>query len=214
MSKNIVLSCFDYTGNMVKPWADAGYTCYCIDLRHEGITVKGNIHYIKADMLEWMPDFRIEDVAFQAYFPPCTDLAVSGRAHFHRKGLDSLIGALMLFNRAVKLAEKIPAPYVIENPVSTVSTYWRKPDYTFDPCDFAGYPDGEDDLYTKKTCIWAGYGFKMPRFKRLKPVQGSKMHLLPPSENRAAIRSETPKGFARAVFETNKLEVENVGKYE
>jgi hypothetical protein len=32
---------------------------------------------------------------------------------------------------------------MIENPVSTVSTYWRKPDYTFDPCDYG-------DAYQKK----------------------------------------------------------------
>lgn len=35
MSKGIVLSLFDFTGNMVKPWADAGYLCYCVDMQHE-----------------------------------------------------------------------------------------------------------------------------------------------------------------------------------
>jgi hypothetical protein len=29
------------------------------------------------------------------------------------------------------------------------------------------------------------------------------MHLLPPSENRGDLRSETPLGFARAVFKAN-----------
>ena len=35
------------------------------------------------------------------------------------------------------------------------------------------------------------------------PVEGSKMHRLPPSADRGNVRSETPKGFARAVFEAN-----------
>ena len=33
-TKNIVVSLFDYTGNMLKPWADAGYVCYAVDLQH------------------------------------------------------------------------------------------------------------------------------------------------------------------------------------
>jgi hypothetical protein len=34
-------------------------------------------------------------------------------------------------------------------------------------------------------------------------VEGSKMHRLPPSPDRAALRSVTPGGFARAFFEAN-----------
>ena len=29
-----VISCFDLTGNMVRPWAEAGYLCYCVDVQH------------------------------------------------------------------------------------------------------------------------------------------------------------------------------------
>jgi hypothetical protein len=43
----------------------------------------------------------------------------------------------------------------------------------------------------------------MPEKKPIEPTEGSKMHLLPPSKNRADKRSETPKGFARAVFIAN-----------
>lgn len=35
------------------------------------------------------------------------------------------------------------------------------------------------------------------------PVEGSKMWLLPPSESRADLRSETPLGFSQAVYEAN-----------
>src|ERR1700730_4053384 len=32
--KGSVLSLCDRTGNMVKPWASAGFECFCVDLRH------------------------------------------------------------------------------------------------------------------------------------------------------------------------------------
>jgi len=35
--------------------------------------------------------------------------------------------------------------------------------------------------------------------------RGSIMHLMPPSEDRADLRSVTPMGFARAVFQANHL---------
>ena len=96
-----------------------------------------------------------------------------------------------------KLAEWSNAPYFIENPVSTVSTYWRKPDYTFHPYEYG-------DPYTKKTCLWTGGGFIMPPKKNIvKPIEGSKMWLLPPSKKRADIRGRTPRGFAKAVFKAN-----------
>ena len=191
----IVISCFDKSTNMVKPWAEAGYLCYCVDLQHaSGETREGNIIKVGADMKEWRPPN--EPIAFAAFFPPCTDVAVSGARWFKDKGLGALIKALSLFDISIKIAEWSKAPYLIENPVSTVSTYWRKPDYTFDPCDYG-------DPYTKKTCLWTGGGFVMPQKNRVEPTQGSKMHLLPPSSDRADLRSETPMGFAKAVYEAN-----------
>lgn len=199
----IVISIFDHSTNMVKPWAEAGYTCYCVDIQHhKGVVIDGahpNIIRVGADILDWVPPRG--EIAFAAFFPPCTDLAVSGARWFSGKGLDSLWKAIRLFSVATKLAEWSGAPYLIENPVSTISSYWRKPDYTFDPCDYG-------DPYTKKTCLWTGGGFVMPKKDRVEPIQGSKMHLLPPSVDRANLRSATPMGFAYAVFEANRRRVE------
>ena len=176
-----VISCFDLTGNMVRPWAEAGYLCYCVDIQHpQGETRQGNIIHVGADMRDWLPPFR--PITFAAFFPPCTDVAVSGARWFRDKGLFALFQSIRLFYSSIRIAEWTRAPYLIENPVSTISTYWRKPDFTFDPCDYAGYPGGENDLYT---------------------AQGSRMHRLPPSPERANLRSATPMGFARAVFEAN-----------
>jgi hypothetical protein len=192
----IVISCFDKSTVFVRPWAAHGYLCYCVDVQHPpGETREGNIIKVGADMREWLPPRS--DIAFAAFFPPCTDVAVSGARWFKDKGIGALIKALKLFEVSIKLAEWINAPYFIENPVSTVSTYWRKPDYTFNPCDYG-------DPYTKKTCLWTGGGFVMPMKNKVEPVEGSKMWLLPPSSARADLRSQTPPGFAKAVFEANR----------
>lgn len=204
MVQEIVISLFDYTGNMVKPWADAGYLCYCVDIMHPpGEHRDGNIVRVGADIREWLPPFAPVKILFA--FPPCTHVAVSGATWFKGKGLGALIDSLELFKAAVRLGEWTKAPYMIENPVSTVSTYWRKPDFTFDPCEYGGYLNPPGDAYTKRTCLWTGNGFIMPEMKWVSPVEGSRMNRLPPSKDRAMLRSVTPKGFAQAVFDINRL---------
>ena len=37
MSKGIVLSLYDFTGEALKPWAEAGYTCYAFDIQHQSL---------------------------------------------------------------------------------------------------------------------------------------------------------------------------------
>lgn len=44
----------------------------------------------------------------------------------------------------------------------------------------------------------------MPKKMPIPATDGSRMHRLPPSKDRANLRSATPMGFARAVFESNK----------
>jgi len=204
MANKIMLSLFDHSGVMAEPWAEAGYECYCVDIQNDNSTANvglGRIHKVCADIEHWIPPQG--DIRFVAAFPPCTDLAVSGARWFQLKGLRALSKAIALFARSQEIVEAIGAPYLIENPVSTISTYWRKPDYTFDPCDYG-------DPYTKKTCLWTGNGFVMPPKTPVEPVEGSKMHLLPPSPERANLRSVTPQGFARAVFNANCIHCANL----
>lgn len=196
MTDAIIISCFDKTTNMVKPWADNGYLAYCVDITHpKGETREGNIIKVGADILNWIPPRG--EIAFAAFFPPCTDLSVSGARWFREKGLHKLSEAIKLFARSVDIAETLDCPWIIENPVSTISSYWRKPDHMFDPCDYG-------DPYTKKTCLWTSSNFVMPEKNLVEPIKGSMMHLLPPSKDRADLRSATPMGFSKAVFEANK----------
>lgn len=194
----IVLSLFDYSTNMVRPWAEAGYRCVCVDIQHsEKSEPEENVERVKADILDYLPPRGRIAAVFA--FPPCTHLAVSGARWFRGKGLGLLSDSIRLFHATAKICEWSEAPYLIENPVSTISSYWRPPDHTFDPCDYG-------DPYTKKTCLWTGGGFVMPPKQRIEPTEGSKMHLIPPGPDRANQRSETPMGFARAVFRANALE--------
>lgn len=201
----VVLSLCDLTGNMVKPWAEAGYTCIIVDLQHPAGAHRGEDGIIRvgANLLYWFPPM---DVAYEIVFafPPCTNLSVSGARWFRSKGLRGLIEALELVERCRVICEASGAPYLVENPVSTLATYWRAPDERFDPCEYGGYLDPEGDAYTKRTCLWVGAGFEMPEKRPVDPSEGSKMHLLPPSAERANLRSATPLGFARAVFTANR----------
>jgi hypothetical protein len=136
-------------------------------------------------------------------FTPCTNLAVSGARWFKEKGLHGLTEAPEVAEACVRICEWSGAAWMLENPVSTLASYWRKPDYTFDPCEYGGYLLPAGDAYTKRTCPWVGGGFAMPQKRPVPPSDGSKMHRMPPSDDRANKRSETPMGFARAVFEAN-----------
>lgn len=201
MRKPVVVSLCDWTGNMVRPWAEAGYECLCIDTRHsirqsaEEVVGErgGSIQFQWGDVRQLG---RVPEAAIVFAAPPCTHLAVSGARDFTKKGLRLLIDALEVVEACRILCEWSNAPWMLENPVSRLSTCWRKPDHTFDPCDYG-------DLWTKKTCLWTGNGFVMPPKQRVEPTEGSKMHLMAPSSDRAALRSETPMGFARAVFQAN-----------
>jgi hypothetical protein len=200
----IVLSLCDWSGVMVLPWAEAGYRCVCVDIERQDSPLHPNITHIAADIREVDPPAVETSIVFA--FPPCTDLAVSGARWFRSKGWKRAASAVALVARCEEIAEATGAPYMIENPVSRLSSF-HKPDHYFHPWHFTGYEGGEDDHYTKKTCLWTGGGFVMPPTRTHPKWDGVKpddrIHKEGPSPDRARIRSMTPRGFARAVFETN-----------
>jgi hypothetical protein len=194
----LVLSLCDRTGVMVQPWLAAGYECHIVDVQHPlGRTTEGRLIRHGADLRRWWLPPR-DAIAIIFAFPPCTDLAVSGARWFQSKGLRGLIDGLELVERCREIAEWSEAPWMLENPVSTLSSYWRKPDYTFQPWQFG-------DAYYKKTCLWTGGGFVMPGAQIAEAPVGTQalIHRMAPSPDRAAQRSVTPAGFAEAVFAAN-----------
>lgn len=198
----VVLSLCDRTGVMVEPWAEAGYDCITVDLQPSANESPNWTHFV-ADVRTWLPPLLEYGIIFA--FPPCTHLANSGARWFRDKGLSKLIEGLELVEACRRICEWSDAPWMIENPVGQLSSYWRAPDLMFDPYHFAGYcDDPTEDSYTKRTCLWVGHGFRIPPKRPWgSTLQGSKMHLMAPSPERGDLRSVTPRGFARAVFEAN-----------
>lgn len=124
-------------------------------------------------------------------FPPCTHLAVSGARHFEQKRKDGRqqqgIDFFMMF-------ADVDCPRVaIENPIGIMSTIWRKPDQIIQPWWFG---HGE----TKATCLWLK---GLPRLVPTDIVDGREQRVwkMPPSEDRAKLRSKTFPGIAKAMAE-------------
>ena len=216
MFKNIIISCFDLSGVMVEEWAKAGYECHIVDTQHEkGEHTIGNITKWGMDVFEWEKVFlekypdKIKNVLFASFFPPCTDLAVSGARWFknkEEKNPGTRERAMNLVYWSDKIGKLFDCPYFIENPVSVISSIWRKPNHSFHPYEYGGYEGGSDDGYTKKTCLWTNEKFILPPKKpiELDPLTHDRIHKKGPSADRQNFRSKTPKGFARAIFEQYK----------
>ena len=122
-------------------------------------------------------------------FPPCTHLAVSGAAWFEQKRKDGRqqqgIDFFMLFVNAK--CQRI----AIENPVGIMSSIWRKPDQIIQPWQFG---HGE----TKATCLWLK---GLPPLQPTEIVSGREQRIwkMPPSKDRAKLRSKTYAGIAKAM---------------
>jgi hypothetical protein len=230
----IVISLYDYTGEAVKPWAKAGYECHCYDIQHDGtkgdrFPSGGSIHYLHADLYNYKAtgdlcqSYLHKPVVFGMAFPVCTDMAVSGAAWFEAKRkIDPDFQKKAVWHAMLcsSFFSKLRVPFFVENPVSVLSTLWRRPDHMFNPYEYGGYiPEDEvehptwpdyiapRDAYPKKTCLWVGGGFKMPTPMPVVVEAGySTQHrkLGGKSMKTKNIRSATPRGFAQAVFEANK----------
>ena len=225
--KAAVISLFDLTGAMVKPWVDAGYQCFIFDMQHPKITVTQQLAEginpvkISGDCSEWgtigRTIFQTFDVKILFSFPPCTDLAVSGAAHFEKKRQvdpEYRAKAMDMVYKGYNIAKAYGVPFMIENPISVISSLWRKPDYIFHPYEYGGYLSDDDvspyelipsqDRYTKKTCLWTGNGFIMPTKKPVELPDGytyspQHMKLGGAGLKTKNIRSATPRGFSWAV---------------
>lgn len=189
----------DRTGNMARPWAEAGYPCICVDTQHSIREDRrdGNITFVWGDVRSWYPPAGVRPLIVCA-FTPCTHLSSSGARDHRKKAGWMLADALQLFDSCYMAAAWSGAPFMLENPVGRLSTHRRPPDYSFHPWEYG-------DPWFKKTCLWTGNGFVMPPKTHTEPPTGTeaKIWLMPPSDDRADLRSETPPAFARAVFLAN-----------
>lgn len=130
-------------------------------------------------------------------FPPCTHLASSGAAWFEEKRADGrqYLGVGFFLQIA-----SLPVRFIaIENPVGIMSNVYRKPDQIIQPWMF-GHPE------QKATCLWLK---GLPPLKPTNDVKAQmnllperekqRLHYLPPSPERAMLRSKTFPGVAKAM---------------
>lgn len=177
----VILDLCGGSGSWSEPYRRRGYYIEVLDLK-TGADVrriehrKMNVHGILAA-------------------PPCTDLSGSGARWWAGKGDQALTDALAVADaclRAVTIYK--PKWWALENPVGRLRRFYGSPRLIFNPCDYG-------DPYTKKTLLWGE--FNIPERTPVEPTEGSKLHRLPPSPERAALRSITPPGFAEAFCKAN-----------
>jgi hypothetical protein len=123
-------------------------------------------------------------------FPPCTHLAISGARWFPDKIADGRQPHAISF---FKQFTELKCPTAIENPIGIMSRIYRKPDQIIQPWQ---YGHGE----TKATCLWLR---GLPKLQPSNIVSGREQRIwkMPPSEERAKLRSKTYEGIAKAMAE-------------
>ncbi len=151
------------------------WSCDLLDTEVPGPHIKGNL----LDILDQDWDMAI-------FHPPCTHLAVSGSRWFKDKQVEQQEALEFVRN----LMECNIAKWALENPISIISSHFRKPDQIIQPWMFG---HGE----TKATCLW------LKNLHKLIPtniVEGreAKIHKMPPGPDRWKNRSRTFKGIAKA----------------
>jgi len=178
MSK-IILDLCGGTGAWSKPYADDGYDVRVITLPQDvrSYTTPNGVYGVLAA-------------------PPCTEFAGSGARWWKSKDQALIIEAVEIVMACMNIiSASKPEWWCLENPVGRLPKFIGKWKHTFNPCDFG-------DEFTKRTCLWGE--FNMPekiQHECKHPVYPG--HRLPPSPERAALRSVTPPGFANAFKEAN-----------
>lgn len=155
-------------------------SCDLLETEKPGPHYKGDMF----DVIDYPWDLAI-------FHPECTHLAVSGSRHFDAKRMDGRQqAAVSFFMRIVRRSEHIPMT-AIEQPISIMSSLYRKPDQIIQPWQFG---HGE----TKATCLWLK---GLPKLTPTNIVEGreARIHRMPPGPNRWRERSRTYDGIGAAI---------------
>lgn len=124
-----------------------GHEAYSIDIEKD-INPSSRFHayHYRGDVLRFLDgktNWERIDWDMLIAFPPCTALSVSGAKHFKYKKVEQFNGLYLV----KRLMEMNVSKIAVENPVSVISTFIRKPDQIIQPYNF-----GED--VSKRTCLW------------------------------------------------------------
>lgn len=198
------------TGIIAQPWSDAGIPCICVDTSHSirrAPRKEGLITYLWGDVRTWVPPKGVRPI-FVGAFPPCTHVANSGARDFRLKRCMMLRDALETFEACRLAASWSGAPYFVEQPQTYLASipHIGEADHVFDPYEYTSWHKG--DNYTKRTCVWVGNGFVMPPSDIARGLGKPDDRIHKRAATRVgdvdSDRSDTPIGFARAVFAYNR----------
>lgn len=178
----ILVAC-EFSGVVRDAFIEHGHEAVSCDLLP---TEKPGPHFIGDvfDVIDYPWDMMIAH-------PPCTDLSVSGARHFAAKKVNGRqYASASFFLKLERMTRHIPKR-AFENPVSIISSLWRKPDQILQPWQ---YGHGE----TKAICLWLE---NLPALMPTNIVDGreNRIHRMPPSADRGKKRSEFYPGIAQAM---------------
>lgn len=191
-----ILICCESSGTVRNAFRARGHDAWSCDMLPAD---DGSEFHLQGDCREFLGD----DWDMFGFHPPCTYLSVSG-IHWNDRGRGwaNTLEALEF----VKLLMQRKERWYLENPVSIISSYIRKPDQIIQPYQF-----GENA--SKKTCLWLN-GLKPLEIDPADYVQpritadgksrwdnqcDSGQNKLTPSTDRWKVRSKTYPGIARAM---------------
>lgn len=181
-SLNVLVGC-EESGAVRDAFIARGHKALSADLqpsRSAGPHYQGDVF----DVIDFPWDLAI-------FHWPCTHTAVSGARHFAEKWADGRQAAgVALFMQGWRRAAHIPA-VAFEQPVSIMSTLFRKPDQIIQPWQFG---HGE----TKATHLWLR-GLAPLRPTNVVEGRAARIHKMPPGPDRARERSATYPGIAAAM---------------
>lgn len=174
----VLIAC-EFSGIVRDAFVKLGHDAWSCDLLKS--ETKGN--HIQGDVLSVIADNWDLMIAH----PPCTHLAVSGARWFKDKKKEQ--------EEAIEFVKKLLAAPIhriaLENPISIISSFYKKPDQIIQPWQFG---HGE----TKATCLWLK---NLPLLVPTNIVEGreARVHREPPGPNRWKNRSRTYRGIAEAM---------------
>lgn len=231
-SRDVVLGFFDNNLDFLKLWARRGYRCFSfgpthppfgrdeahgIELRHFRLDADNDLDALVSEFAG--------DVAFALAAPPCPGLVLAGARwwaakadedpHFQRREADAIA-------RLHSALTGLRCAYTMLVPATgRLQMLWKKPQFTFDPCDYGGYLGSGDshphypavfpprDAYRKLTAVYTNVGLEAPAprpvqpvYKELKRASGGTRLATPTTcahFGTTSVRSCLPRGFLHAI---------------
>lgn len=194
----VLIAC-EESQDVCKEFRKLGHEAYSNDI----IECSGGHHewHLQMDCMEAIKSRKWDLIIMH---PPCTKITVSGNSTYgegkdrHGERLNAVDWTQQLWNFAISVCDKV----AMENPVGTLNRYgtFPKPSY-IQPFQF-GHTE------QKKTGLWL-HG--LPPLAETENVyhemmllpkrERERLHYLPPSKDRARLRSKTFAGIAKAMAE-------------